>query len=128
MKVMPKVGDRFFDKAVGNAARGLTEPKITEVQVVKSGKKFFSCVDVCDLGKQYATQTQFFIDRGECKQKTNYCQDHKLYESKQSILDEEESNRLNEKIKYGIFGVGEKRLSLTALRKIVEIAELDSLA
>ena len=124
---MPKVGDRFFDKAVGNAARGLKEPKITEVEVVRVGRKYFTCQSLDRLGKPLwkYSDIEYYIDCGTYKQNTEYCQDHALYTSRQAILDESEAFQISLSLRDIFSGYGRCRMSLQALREISEIVKKD---
>lgn len=125
MLQMPKVGDRMFDKAVGNAARRGKEPQITEVEVVKVGRKYFTCQSLDRLGKPLwkYSDIEYYIDRGTYKQNTEYCQDHALYPSRQAILDEEEAMALRDGLRVVFGGFGVPSLSLQALREISEIVK-----
>lgn len=128
MLSMPKVGDHFFDKAVGNAARGSKEPRITEVEVVRVGRKYFACMELEDIGRTGSTkylETEYFIDRGTYREKTDYCANHALYPSRQSILDESETHRIHDSLRLGVFGGSRPGLSLQALREISEIVKKD---
>ena len=127
MLSMPKVGDRFFDKAVGNAARRGAGPQITEVEVVKVGQKYFTCRSLDRLGKSLWKHTDiaYYIDRDSYKQNTEYCQDHALYPSRQAILDEAEAMRLRDDLRAEFGSYGRPSLSLQALREISEIVKRD---
>lgn len=131
MLSMPKVGDRFFDKAVGNATRGLKEPKITEVEVVRVGRKYFTCLELEYLGRTGSTkhlETEYYIDRDTYREKTNYCQDHSLYPSIQAIADESEAMALRGELRALFGGRAGPGLSLQALREISEIVKKDKAA
>lgn len=128
MLSMPKVGDRMFDKAVGNAARGLKEPKITEVEVVRVGRKYFACLELEHLGRTGSTkylETEYYIDRDTYREKTDYCSNHSLYTSLQAILDESEAFQISLSLRDIFSGYGRRRMSLQALREISEIVKKD---
>ena len=125
MLSMPKVGDRLFDKAVGNAARRSEKPKITEVEVVRVGRKYFACMELEDIEKPYSKyhEVEYYIDRGAYRQKTNCSQGHELHPSRQAILDAVESQRLHDDLRSEFSGYGCPRFSLQALREISEIVK-----
>ena len=124
---MPKFGDRMFDKAIGNAARGKKEPEITEVEVVRVGRKYFTCQSLDRLGELLCKHLdiEYYIDQGTYKQNTGYCQDHALYPSRQAILDESEMYHTHDNLRLGVFGGSRPQLSLRALREISEIVKRD---
>ena len=127
MLQMPKVGDRMFDKAIGNAARGLKEPEITEVEVVKVGRKYFSCTELAYVGKPHSRyhETVYYIDRDVYREKTDYSPNHALYPSRQAIEDELEAGKLWNDLRDVFGGYGRPSLSLQALREISEIVKRD---
>lgn len=119
--LMPKVGDILWDKAVGNAARRLKEPKITEVEVVKVGKKYFTCA----TRDQWKIQTIYEVTKDGWEEKTNYSPEHRLYPSKEAIQDEAEAIRLFDTLRCDVFGKYTCRLSLQALREIYAVVKRD---
>lgn len=122
---MPKLGQILYDKAVGNAARGLKEVKITDVEVVKVGRSLFTCREVGKKGKW--AETVFQLDSRGWREKTQYCQDHELYESRQEILDKVERNKLHDEIQSEFRGYNAS-LSLASLRAISDIITKEKVA
>jgi hypothetical protein len=127
MVKMPKVGDRMFDKAIGNDTRRSQGLQITEVEVVKVGRKYFTCQSIDRVGKPIYkyTDIEYYIERGAYKQNTEYCQNHALYQSRQDIIDESEAISIRDYLR-GFFGnYGIPTLSLGALRNIKAVIEGD---
>ena len=127
MVKMPKVGDRMFDKAIGNEARRSQGLQITEVEVVKVGRKYFVCQSLDRVGTPIYKHTdiEYYIERGAYKQNTEYCQNHALYQSRQDIIDESEAISIRDYLRafFGSYGI--PTLSLDALRKIKTVIESD---
>lgn len=109
-----KTGDKVFLKAVGNKARNRKETYVEEYVVGKIGKKYFE-VNNASNGNH---SIKFRLDG--LRQHTDYEPDWALYFSMQEILDEEESERLNRKIREK-FSYGKIDLTLDQLRRISQI-------
>ena len=110
----PEIGQQLFSLNIGNAARNV-EQKLTPVEVVKVGRKFFTC-----KGTGRGNETQYHIDNWV--ENTEYCASSKLYENEQSWLDEKERRDLYDKIRdaFNHFR-GSKDYTLEQLREIGEI-------
>lgn len=118
MRDKPKVGQRLFSLNIGNMARN-REQKLTEVEVTKIGRKYFTC----KKDKTAHCETQYHIDTWY--EKTGgYCASSCLYETAQIWEDEKEKNRICSLI-YKTFEYGRKQrdISLSDLRKIEKIIE-----
>lgn len=115
MKPIPKVGQRLFSLNVGNAARRVPQV-LTPVIVTKVGRKYFTV----KRDEQYAFGTEFWIE--DWRQKTEYSNDHALYETEQEWLDEKETFSLLDDIRKAFdYGMG-RTIPLENLRKIAELA------
>jgi hypothetical protein len=116
MKEKPKIGQILYSLNVGNSARHRTQ-ELTEVKVVKVGRKYFTCEDVNDG----YFKTTYHIENW--KQKTQYTANSELYESPQEWENKKESAKLIKYIHNSFeWGVHNKRkLSLDQLRRIVKI-------
>lgn len=113
MKRKPQIGETLYSLNIGNAAR-YNESKLTSMTVSSVGKKYFTLVD------SHHRETQFYIDTW--RQKTIYCEDHRLYESEQEWLDEEEERVICQKISNSFeYGRNVEKLSLADLRKINDV-------
>lgn len=112
MKKKPEIGQTLYSLNIGNRAR-YGEQKLTPMVVTKIGKKYFTL-------ENDGFEVQFYLN--SWKQKTNYCQDHKLYETEQEYSDEKEGGDLCKKI-FDAFRYGENtsQLTLSDLRKIDKI-------
>lgn len=87
--------------------------KLTPVIVLSVGKKYFTCAP-SDMPN---CETQFHLD--DWRQKTDYCQDQKLYSSEQEWEDEEEKEAICHEIwKAFEYGSNRNGLPLEALRRI----------
>lgn len=109
-----KVGQKVYLKAVGNAARYHKKLYYEEHQVEKVGRKY-----VTVNGIQFDKERNYV-------EVSNYSASWGLYDSKQAIIDEEESKELYRDIKreldkYGYFG--KPNQTLNQLRRIKAILD-----
>lgn len=122
-----KNGDKVFIKIEegSNAARR-KEPFsletfdewVKEVEVTSVGRKYIT------VGKEKYSQIKFEIENDYREHYTCGGADHKLYVSKQEILDEHESNQLYDGIKSCFSNwVNNDKYSLDQLRRIKAILE-----
>jgi hypothetical protein len=122
-KGKPKVGDKVWSLAVGNAARNLTKPRLTEYTVFKVGRKYFTAGE----SEDHWRLAQYEISNW--RQKTDYSPQSVLYPSKQAYTDE----RLCRDIAVDISryfdrhnGGVASRFSLDSLQKIAVIIRKES--
>ena len=112
----PIVGQVVYSLNIGNAARHC-EQKLTEMAVIKVGRKYFTCLE---KGKPEFFSVQFRLDTWT--EKTEYTSDHSLYRSPQEWEDEKESNLICQKLKDSFeYGHNRKGVSLKNLRLIEEL-------
>ena len=113
-RTKPVVGQTLYSLNVGNAARNC-ETKLTPVVVTKVGRKYFYTHDE-SRGDTFGHMTYNVVD---WREKTNYSAHSKLYESKQTWLDEREAHKLCRKVHEAFeYGHNRKNLSLETLRAI----------
>ncbi len=114
MKRKPILGETLYSLNIGNAFRHGVKQKLTPMVVVSVGRKYFS------LKYEDYIPIEFHIDTW--RQKTEFCENHKLYESEQEWLDEKESDEIAQKIwKTFEYGRNTKNIPLPDLRTINEI-------
>ena len=114
----PKAGQILYSLNVGSAAR-CSAQKLTPVEVVKVGRKYFTCRPVG--GKEYE-DVQYHMDGW--REKTNYSPDSVLYDSEIAYWDEKESMSIAMIIGVAFeHGRNRKKLSLEKLREIKRILE-----
>lgn len=120
MKRKPIIGETLYSLNVGNKAGRGREQKLTPMIVHSVGRKYFTLKQ-----GDWNIFVEFHIDAW--RQKTEYCEDHKLYETEQEWLDEEESKKYC-KVIYESFpyGMNSRNLSLRNLREICDIIENNS--
>jgi hypothetical protein len=87
---------------------------LNEYEVIKIGNKYFEC-------KNHRGR----FSKETLKYDTEYSNKTQLYVNKQCILDEKEIYKLQSEIRSKITQYGNMSLSLTSLRKIIEIINND---
>lgn len=114
MKRKPIVGETLFSVNIGNATSRYQPQKLTPMVVSAVGKKYFT------LESPHGKGAQFHLDTW--REKTEYCENHKLYETEQDWLDEAEEREICKMIGDSFqYGDNNKNLSIEALRKIKDI-------
>lgn len=113
MKRKPILGETLFDLNIGNAARRGIPQILTPVTVKTVGRKYFTCAP---SEGQYRPETTYKIESWE--QKTEFCRDHKLYETVQEWEDERESAAIRAEIRAKFSHYGECDVPLELLRAI----------
>lgn len=113
----PVVGQELYVVDIGNRARGGGHQR--QGKVVKVGNKYF---DV-EFGDNYKSSVKFHINtRG---QKTEYCQDYALYESKQGYEQALIKEKLYRKIAECFSGYNARQdLTLNDVMQIAEILDI----
>jgi len=117
-KRKPVVGEILYSLNVGNSARR-TEQKLTPVEVVSVGRKYFT-VSEQKYKKSPHMHPTFHISNWY--QKADYTADAALYESPQEWEDEKESQSISSFIAQS-FRYGNTTLPLSALRQIKQIID-----
>jgi len=109
----PVVGETIYSLNIGNsfsASRGETQ-ELTPMIVEKVGRKYFT------LGGM-----QFHLDNW--REKTEYCQNHELYETEQEWINKKESDNIFSFLRNKFdYCRGATNLSLEQLRGIKSIIE-----
>lgn len=115
MKRKPQIGETLYSLNVGNAARRGVEQKLTPMIVHSVWRKYFA------LKKpEWNTIAEFHIDTW--RQKTEFCEDHRLYETEQEWLDEKEAATICQTVRDSFeYGKNTRKISLTDLKVINEI-------
>lgn len=117
MKEQLEVGMTVFLQPLNNAARSSKE--IQRHVVTKIGRKYFETSPEEDGG--WYTQ-QFYLDTFYQNNK-GYTSNWKVHLSEQTILDEQETDKLTSDIRRLFTGYGKLPLSLDQLRRIMAITE-----
>lgn len=117
MKRKPVLGEKLWDLNVGNAARRGMPQVLTPVTVTKIGRKYFTCKDADEWGREI----DYHIETWE--QKTEYCVDHRLYEAKEEYLDQKEGQEITKQISETFHWRKSHNLSLGQLRAIKAILD-----
>lgn len=118
----PVVGEIIYSLNVGNAFSRYREQELTPVKVTKVGRKYFSCQGISESGElsRWLVSGEYHIDTWI--ERTDYAPTSKLYECKQSWLDEKEHREISQEIsKYFNYMNGNSSLSLEQLRKIKSV-------
>lgn len=111
-----KKGQTVYLKTQGNLVRyswGRYE-KIIETTIRSVGTKYIT-VEYCDIK----------FNKDDLREKTDYCSDYALYESRQDILDENEYKQLRNKINVAFDMWAGKTFSLDQLREVSNILGLE---
>lgn len=124
-KPKPVVGQIVYSLNIGNAARNCKQ-ELTEYVVVKVGTKYFDIMkkSYYDEARYAARDKHMSISfhLGTWRQNTNYCQDHKLYETSEEYYMEKETKDCIEYIQNADL----KSVSLDHLRHIVSLIKGES--
>ena len=112
-KRKPKLGEILYSLNIGDDVRNRKQ-ELTPVEVIKVGKKYFSC---SERGLPFI---KYHIDTW--RQKTEFSENSRLYENPKEWEDEKESNRIKLRI-LDIFSrpISVRGISLGSLKKIEEI-------
>ena len=130
-KEKPKVGQIIYSLNIGNSYRaswGNTQ-KLTEYEVSRVGRKYFyivqTCIEYRDNNHKRGYEICFEVTTWA--QKTEYCADHKLYETALEWEEENESDQIHKLItlhfKLPNRHHNTKAVPLEKLRLIKEILE-----
>ena len=113
----PKVGQVLYELNIGNAAQ-YRQQKLTPVEVVKVGVKYFTCRPIGKTGMWQ--ETKYHLT--DWREKTDYSPASKLYVSETAYQEECEGNIICRDI-CKMFGYDwyAKRVSFIDLKKIDEI-------
>lgn len=115
MKRKPQIGETLYSLNVGNAFRHGVEQKLTPMVVTAVGRKYFTL-----RYKDWNIFVDFHIDTW--RQKTQYCEDHKLYESEQDWSNEKEEKEICDLIRSKFeYGHNRLKVSLDDLRVVKDI-------
>uniref|UniRef100_A0A6M3J5B1 Uncharacterized protein n=1 Tax=viral metagenome TaxID=1070528 RepID=A0A6M3J5B1_9ZZZZ len=118
----PEVGQILYSLNVGNAARR-SEQNLTPVEVVKVGRKYFTCKP--EGGSRYS-ETQYHLD--DWTEKSDYSVNSVLFTSPQEWEDEKESIQICKKIwKAFEYGKNVEKLSISDLRLIENVLDRNTI-
>jgi len=114
-KPNPKVGQILYSLNIGNAARRC-EQKLTPVVVITVGRKYFTVSEEQYRGSPHMHVTHHL---GTWREKTEFCENSSLYETRQKREDEKEEASICRAI-YTVFEYGRNKhnISLDVLREI----------
>lgn len=117
MKRKPQIGETLYSLNIGNAFRHGVKQKLTPMVVTAVGRKYFS------LKKEgWNITTDFHLDTW--RQKTEHCEDHKLYESEQDWLNEKEEDQICQFLESSFkYGRNLLKVSLDDLRVVKDILD-----
>jgi hypothetical protein len=113
MKRKPIVGEILYDLNIGNAARRGENQFLTPVEVKSVGRKYFTCSPTDGV---YRPETTYHVENW--RQKTEYCQDHQLYETRQEWEDEKEVSRIHAMLRAKFSSYGQCGVKLNTLQAI----------
>lgn len=113
MKRKPIIGEILYDLNIGNAAGRRRAQILTPVEVKSVGRKYFTCTPI---EGRYHPETTYKIE--DWQQKTEYCKDHKLYETTQEWDNEKEVGQIHAALRKEFNHYGQCRLPLETLRAI----------
>ncbi len=116
MKTKPVIGQIVYAVNVGNAARHRKQ-SITEMTVLKVGRKYFECKEPARHFSQ-----QFSID-GWHQNHGGSSANTELYESPQEWADEKEHYRLSTQLRDLFSRYGKCPLTLDQLKRITDITK-----
>lgn len=117
MRDKPKVGQILYSLNIGNAARH-TESKLTQVEVTKVGRKYFTC----KRDKTAYWGTHYHIDTWH--ERSNTIGNSRLYETPQEWEDEKEATKICKRISDAFeYGYNRQNVVLSDLREIERIIE-----
>lgn len=111
---IPVVGMKLIDRQ----SRHRSNSELVEVEVKRVGRKYFW---TGELDKGEWSWIKFELDGW--REVSEYSSNHSLYESKQEVLDEQESIKLAAEIREAFGGFGRCGYSLETLRKIKELLQ-----
>ena len=117
MKRKPIKGEILYDLNIGNATSRWREQVLTPVVVTSVGNKYFKC----SPDGRSSLETTYYIENW--KQKTDYCQDHKLYENPQDWYDEKESTEIYNKLREIFVYNYKNNIPLETLRAIKSLLD-----
>jgi len=119
MREKPVVGQRLFSLNIGNAARNC-EQMLTEVEVIKVGRKYFTCLRAGD--DRGWSDESYHLDTWD--EKTDYSAHSCLYLSEQEFNDEKEADAICKLLKDAFdCGCNRWNIPLPELRQIWGIAK-----
>ena len=108
-------GQTVYLRLIGNAARGKTgDDLIREATVISVGRKYLTISP-----GYFSSEVKF--DLTDFREKTNYAEDHKLFMTRQAVLDDIEKGELIRMIMRKNDWPTLSKLSLDTLRKIKEM-------
>jgi len=115
MKRKPIIGETLYSLNVGNAVGRGREQKLIPMIVHAVGRKYFTLKP-----PGWNRFVEFHLH--SWRQKTEYSEDHRLYETEQQWLDDKETTTICQTIRNSFeYGHNVKKLPLTDLRTINEI-------
>lgn len=113
----PELGQILYSLNIGNAARH-REQKLTPVEVVKVGRKYFSCRPLGSNDKW--AETQYHLKNWQ--EKTEYLANSCLYESQKEFEEANEATKIIDWLlgftRHGLKG---KNVTIDDLRKVQKI-------
>lgn len=112
-----KVGDTVHVIECGNLRRRSGIVEHYDSNITKVGRKYFY------LNVGYGDDVAFNIDNG--RHKTEYCENFRIVESEKIYLEETEVKKINEMIRNNFSHYGRCKFSLTQLKAVAEILELE---
>jgi hypothetical protein len=111
-----KVGDTVHVVECGNSISRGVEPKHFDKRVIRVGRKYFYI-------RINSWESAYHIDNG--RQKTDYSVFYRIVESEKAYLEEKEAGLINSKIINNMNPYGVCKYSLTQLKAVSEILELE---
>lgn len=118
MKRKPILGETLFELNVGDEARRRPQT-LNPVVVKKVGREYFTCGPPSEESRW--TDTTYYL--GSWRQRTNYSETRRLYETEQEWADEKEALKLTEEIRREFSGYGHCGIKLEDLKAIRAILD-----
>lgn len=112
----PKVGDRLFDLNVGNAARRGCPQVLTPVEIIRVGRKYFTCAPIEGICRP---ETSYHVD--SWREHTDYSASHQLFKTEQEYLDKRDAAQIAMFIRETFSGYGQTKIPVEKLREIKRI-------
>lgn len=111
----PTIGQTVYSLNIGNDARRV-EQKLTPYTVTSVGRKYFKA-------QREGSRLEIEVEIASGHEKSQFCHNHRFYETEQEWLDEKEKDELHKAIADRFSAYRGRNVPLEALRRIKAILE-----